>query len=101
MRPEPESHIVPPAPGFRVVLESRAVVQDPAIVDKQHLAGLKHELGGQIALAEHAIENIQGVNLVRREWTAGLLMTAVDPVAQVTVAQLTSIPVENGLLDRR
>ena len=41
---EPQADVVAAELGFGVVLEGRAVMEDPAVVGDQHLAALEREL---------------------------------------------------------
>src|SRR5438094_429893 len=85
LQPQPDE--VPPALRLGVVLEGGAVVQDPAVVNEDHVPRLQRELDPQVGPVQHLVQNVQRSALRPRERLARLLVPHLDPVAQVAIDQ--------------
>src|SRR6516164_1693657 len=92
---------MPPPVRLGVVDERLPDVQQPAVVDEQHLARLKRELDTQLRAAGDLVEGVEGGPLNRVQGFAGFLVAGLDPVAQVAkdgfapVARAPGSPVGN------
>ena len=74
--------------GLGVVFERGPVVEDPAVIDEVHLAGLEGELGPQRGAVQHLVEPVERLALGGGQGLAGLLVPGLDPVAEVTEERL-------------
>ena len=91
---------MPLALGVGIVLEGRAIVQDPAVIDEEHLARPQGELDPEVGARQHPVERVQGVDLFRGEWLVRLLVAGLDPVAEVAKQQLGTVPGDHRELHR-
>jgi hypothetical protein len=66
---------------LRIVFEGRAVVQDPAVIDEEHLAALQVELRAEFGTARHAVQQVEGLDLGRGQRLLRFLLADFDPVA--------------------
>src|SRR5262249_15896456 len=98
---EPEAHVVSTPFRLGVVLECRSVVQNPAVVDEQHLARLQRELHAQAPVARPGVEGIEGADRLRRKGKLGFLVPRFDPVAKITDHQSASALAEDREAGRR
>src|SRR5262245_40281501 len=57
--PQPEAHVMPPSLRFGIVLESGPVVQDPAIVNEEHVPRLEAKLHAQRLITQDRVEDIE------------------------------------------
>ncbi len=90
-----------PSLRLRMILKHRAVVQDPAIVDEEHLSRFQVKLRSEFGAAQHAVQYIQGLDLGRSQRLLRLLLADLNPVAQVPADQPATVPGENGEPDGR
>src|SRR5262249_39638979 len=63
--PQPESHVMTPFLRLRMIFESRAVVQNPAVIDKEHLPALQVKFRPEFAPTQQTIEYVQRLDLGR------------------------------------
>ena len=69
LQPQPNEVAAPL--GFLEVHERRAIVQQPAVVEKEYLPGLQGKLHTQVGAAERFVERIQRASLGQCERNAG------------------------------
>src|SRR5262249_50264805 len=93
---EPQPHQMPLPLGFRVILECRAVVQDPAVVDEIHVTRLEGELGAYLGRRGDLVECVERPDLLGVKRHAGFLLPDFNPVTQVTAKHFAAIPGQNG-----
>src|SRR5581483_7847867 len=92
---EPQANQVPFLLGLGMVDKRRAIVQDPAIVDEVHVAGLEGELDAQLRQRGNAIERIQRLALLSTQRLARLLLSNFDPVPQIPAQENSIVPGED------
>src|SRR5262249_9459498 len=78
-----------------VILERRAVVEDPAVVDEEHVAGFEAELDVQSRLVQDSVQRVERPLLVSSQWLADLLVTGLDPVTQIAAHGRLAVPMED------
>src|SRR5690606_30847502 len=98
--PDPETDQMAAALGLGMSLEGRAVVQNPAVVDEEDLARLEGEFRPQIGAREKFIQKIEGPDLFVRQGHTRLVVSLVNPVAQVADQQFLPVDHEDGKLRR-
>ena len=69
------------------VIERGAIVQYPAVVDEQHFSRPQSELDSHGGVVQHRIQRVEGRPLFGRQRLGRLLVSCLDPVAQVAVEQ--------------
>src|SRR5437588_12522983 len=74
---------MPASLWLEVVDERRPVVQQPAIVDEEHLPRLESEFRAQLRPAGHCIECIERGTLRFGQRLAGFVVARLDPVTQI------------------
>src|SRR5262249_30416678 len=85
--------------GWQWILESRAVVQDPTVINEEHVSRLHRELHTQVWLAQHPVQGVPGAPLGRCQGLPHLLVTGLDPVTQVAARQALAVPLHHWKLN--
>src|SRR5690349_6883908 len=83
---------MPPPRELGIVGKGRAIVENPAVVDEIHLAGLERKLHTEIGAGQDGVENIQGPALVGVQRLTRLFLTNFDPVAEITYDDFAAVP---------
>src|SRR5579875_491358 len=95
---QPEADKMAALLRFRIVLEGRAVVQNPPVVDEKQITGLQRELDTQGRIICHFVERIERLPLDSAQRLAGLVVAGLNPVTQITVLQTVSVPGQHRVL---
>ena len=87
---------MPTPVGLGMILEGRAIVQGPSVVAEEHIARTEHELRAQVGTVHRPVEGIERPDLIVRQGLARLLMTDLDPGAEVSVEKAIVFAREHG-----
>ena len=80
--------------GLGKILEGSPVVENPAVVDEEHVARLQAERRLETALAQHPIQDIQGPVLFGRQGLASSLVARFNPIAQIPANEPGVVPLQ-------
>ena len=80
--------------------ERRAVVQNPAIINEIHLAGLQAELDSELGALQNLVEHVERPPLVGGQRLIHLVVASLDPIAQIPQYRLRSVPRNHRPQDR-
>src|SRR6516162_255424 len=80
---QPQPDVMPAALRLRVILERGTAVEEPPVVDEEHIARLQVKLNAQLRHAQHRVERVKRSSLLGAQRFAGLLVPGFDPVAKV------------------
>src|SRR6266487_6257617 len=81
--PHPQSQQVAPASWLGIILELGPAVQDESVVDELNISALHREAYRQLFPPVHALQNIDGLAIRRRQWRPCRLVALHEVEAEI------------------